>query len=104
MKRHGTGSVSPVGRAAAYLVMVLFTLLTIGPLVWLFYSSFKLNAEIMQSTLGLPLHPTMENYVRAWEIGRMGVLFINSIIYTGAATALTVLLAVAGGPAATCVF
>ncbi len=97
MKRLRSGSVSPVGRVIAYIVMILFTLLTIGPLVWLFYSSFKLNGAIMQSTLGLPKHPTLANYVRAWQLGDMGILFINSIIYTGVATAATVLLAVATG-------
>lgn len=97
MKRGGTGTVHPVGRVIAYIVMTLFTVLTIAPLIWLFYSSFKLNGAIMQSTLGLPQHPTLANYVRAWAIGDMGILFINSIIYTGVATSVTVILAVATG-------
>ncbi len=97
MKVFGTGSVSPVTRVVAYVVMILFTILTIGPLVWLFYSSFKLNSDIMQSTLGLPLHPTLENYARAWKLGQMGILLINSVIYTGVATAATVFLGVSTG-------
>lgn len=97
MKRQGTGGINPIGRAVAYFVMVLFAVLTIAPLIWLFYSSFKLNASIMQNMIAFPAHPTFENYVRAWQLGQMGVLFINSIVYTVSATAITVLLAVATG-------
>ena len=97
MKRSSIRPINPIGRAVAYLVMIFFAVLTIGPLVWMFYSSFKLNAAIMQSTLGLPTHPTIDNYVRAWRLGNMGVLFINSIIYTGVATAITVVLALSTG-------
>ena len=97
MRRIGTGGLNPATRIVAYVVMTIFTALTVLPLVWLFYSSFKLNGAIMQSTLGLPQHPTLENYIRAWKIGEMGILFINSIIYTGVATALTVVMAVATG-------
>ncbi len=97
MRRLGTGSANPIGRAIAYAVMVLFAVLTIGPLLWLLYSSFKPESEIMQSMLAFPVVPTLENYVSAWSLGHMGVLFINSIIYTGVATAITVFLAVAAG-------
>lgn len=97
MKQTGTGTIGPVSRTIAYIVMIFFTVLTVGPLVWLFYSSFKLNSAIMQSTLGLPLHPTFANYVQAWQIGDMGILFINSVVYTGVATTITVILAVATG-------
>jgi len=97
MNRRRIGTVSPVARTIAYIVMILFTVLTIAPLVWMLYSSFKLNSEIMQSTLGFPMHPTFANYVRAWELGNMGVLFGNSVFYTGVATAIIVVLAVATG-------
>ena len=97
MNRRRIGTVSPVARTIAYIVMILFTVLTIAPLVWMLYSSFKLNSEIMQSTLGFPTHPTFANYVRAWELGNMGVLFGNSVFYTGVATAIIVVLAVATG-------
>ena len=97
MKVFGTGHVNPVNRTIAYIVMILFTILTIGPLVWLLYSSFKLNPEIMQHPLGLPQHATLANYVRAWELGQMGILFVNSVIYTGVATAATVFLGLSTG-------
>lgn len=97
MKQHRTGRIGAPSRIIAYFVMVLFTFLTIAPLVWLLYSSFKLNGAIMQSTFGLPKHPTIANYVRAWQIGNMGILFINSVIYTAVATSATVVMAVATG-------
>lgn len=97
MKRYVAARISPVSKVVAYVVMILFTVLTIGPLVWLAYSSFKTNGEIMQHPLGLPLHPTVETYVRAWKLGEMGILFLNSAIYTGIATAVTVVLGVSTG-------
>lgn len=97
MKLHGTGRVNPIGRTVAYIVMILFAVLTVGPLIWLLYSSFRLNASIMQNMIAFPKHPSFANYVRAWNLGHMGVLFINSIIYTVVSTAITVFFAVATG-------
>jgi raffinose/stachyose/melibiose transport system permease protein len=96
-RRPGGGGARPAARLAAYGVMLLFTVFTVGPLVWLFYSSFKTNGAIIQHPFSLPLPPTLENYLTAWQLGQMGILFLNSLIYTGAATALTVFLGVSTG-------
>jgi raffinose/stachyose/melibiose transport system permease protein len=82
-------------RVAAYIIMVLFTLITIFPLVWLGYSSLKPNAEIVQHPLGLPKAPSFDNYIRAWTMGGLGLALENSLIYTGIATVSTLFLALA---------
>jgi len=79
----------------AYIFMTAFTLLTLLPLLWMFYSSLKSQGEIMLFPMSLPKEPTISNYLKAWEIGNMSRSFINSIIYAGIATSLTVLLAIA---------
>ncbi len=82
-------------RINAYILMFLFAVLTIFPLVWLFYSSFKLNAEIVLHPLALPKNPTVANYTEAWEKGEIGMALVNSCIYTVTATVATTVLAMA---------
>jgi raffinose/stachyose/melibiose transport system permease protein len=48
-------------RLAAYILMLLFTVLTVFPLVWLFYSSLKPHAEIMLHPMALPRSPSLDN-------------------------------------------
>ncbi len=84
-----------------YLFLLCFTLITLWPLLWMLYSSFKLQGEIMLHPLGLPKAPTVRNYVDAWTNGNMGMSAINSLIYTGVGTSATVLLSLAAGFALT---
>jgi raffinose/stachyose/melibiose transport system permease protein len=81
----------------AYFVMGAFTFLTLAPLVWLLYSSFKPTAEISLSALALPRLWTPANYAKAWKLGALGSAILNSAIYTGVATAVTAGLALAAG-------
>jgi len=96
-KEYNIGQISLPAKIIAYTVMITFTVLTIGPLCWLFYSSFKLNAEIARSPIGLPKDPTFQNFSIVWREGRIGIAFVNSIIYTGVATTFIVVLALATG-------
>lgn len=82
-------------QTGAYILMLLFTVLTVFPLVWLFYSSLKPHAEIMLHPLGLPRAPSLNNYIRAWTMGNLGIALFNSFVYTIAATLITLFLALA---------
>ncbi|MDR1986151.1 MAG: carbohydrate ABC transporter permease [Treponema sp.] len=82
-------------RVSAYVLMLVFAVLTLFPLIWLAYSSLKPHAEIIRYPLGLPKAPTFNNYIRAWTIGALGISLINSFIYTITATLATLLLALA---------
>jgi raffinose/stachyose/melibiose transport system permease protein len=87
---------SPVSwRLSAYILMLLFTVLTVFPLVWLFYSSLKPHAEIMLHPMALPRSPSLDNYLRAWTMGSLGISLVNSFIYTISATLITLFLALA---------
>lgn len=77
--------------------MIIFTIFSIGPLVWLFYSSFKPHADIVKAPLSFPTSWYIENFTRAWTQGNLGVYFVNSIIYSVVATTLTVLFALGSG-------
>ncbi|NCC13101.1 MAG: carbohydrate ABC transporter permease [Spirochaetia bacterium] len=85
----------------SYVLLVLFTLVTILPVVWMLYSSFKPMGEIMLHPLRFPATPTWENYRKAFQYGNLVVSFINSVFYSGVSTVSTVLLALAAGFALT---
>ena len=89
--------ISPGTKIGAYTFLLAFTFITLMPLVWLIYSSFKLQGEIMLFPLGLPKDPTMQNYRDAWSLGNMGMAGFNSIYYTSVATFLTIMLSLAAG-------
>ena len=82
-------------KIGAYILMLVFAILTVFPLIWLLYSSFKLNAEIVLHPLGFPRSPTFYNYTESWAKGHLGTALINSFIYTISATVSTMLLAMA---------
>lgn len=62
-----------------FLTLLIFTLATLIPLVWVLLSAFKTNTEIFGSPLFLPQNWHFENFVIAWESG-LGVYLRNSIV------------------------
>jgi raffinose/stachyose/melibiose transport system permease protein len=81
----------------AYGLMIVFTVLTIGPLIWLVYSSFKPHPEIVRNIFSLPTQMYVENYTRAWKLGNLGIYSVNSILYSTTATLVSTVLALAAG-------
>ena len=90
--------VSFAARSAIYTVLVLFTVATLYPLFWLVLSSFKSNRDFQLNPLGWPETWHFQNYALAWRTGDFTRLFINSILYSGLAATLTILLALAADP------
>ncbi|MGM7671733.1 carbohydrate ABC transporter permease [Microbacterium sp. A93] len=76
------------------LVLLVLTAIVLYPLLWLFFSTFKPNAEFGQNPGLLPNSPTIENYIKVAD-GIAGVpmwrFFLNSLILAVAAVAGTVL-------------
>lgn len=70
------------GKGLAYFIMGLFTFMTIFPVVWMIYSSFKSNADYMLDKVGLPKEWIFSNYEGAWTLGTFDKLIGNSVIYT----------------------
>ncbi len=88
--REGVG---PIARGVAYFIFTLWSLITIFPLVWTFYSSFKSTNEILGSPMALPEVWQFNNYITAWRQAELGPKFFNSILYTTTSTAAVLLLA-----------
>ncbi|MDR2481260.1 MAG: carbohydrate ABC transporter permease [Spirochaetaceae bacterium] len=88
-------------RLAAYLLFLIFAVLTLFPLLWLGYSSLKPHAEIMLHPLMPPSNPSFNNYIKAWSTGGLGGALLNSFVYTITATISTLFLALAAAYAIT---
>jgi len=78
-------------KVIVYMVFILFTMLTVFPLIWLFYSSFKPLVEIIRNSFALPKDPTINNYIQAIKIGKLNIYMVNSVIYTTVSTILTII-------------
>ncbi|NQT60325.1 MAG: carbohydrate ABC transporter permease [Bacteroidetes bacterium] len=84
-------------KVVSYILMAIFTLITIGPLLWTFFSSLKPHALIVQEPFKMFREWSLKNYISAWKLGEMGILFLNSLFYSTVATIGTVYLALAAG-------
>ncbi|MBK5201372.1 MAG: carbohydrate ABC transporter permease [Spirochaetaceae bacterium] len=85
----------------SYTFLIMFTIITVFPIIWMTYSSFKLMGDIMINPLSLPSHPTLANYLKCFKYGNMGFAFFNSVIYSGISTLFIVILSLQAGFALT---
>ncbi len=93
-----TQSVSAkVNLVLTYLVMLFFTVMAIYPLLWLVMNSFKTTTEFQLNKLGLPQDWVLVNYQDSWVRGKFPVLIINSIVYTGITTVVTLVFSFMAG-------
>jgi multiple sugar transport system permease protein len=86
----------PAGRAIYWTVLALLlvsTLITFGPLYWMFSSALKSSIEIFQNPPTFwPVHPAWENYTIAWDVLRYPLYFGNTLILAGGAVVLQLLV------------
>jgi raffinose/stachyose/melibiose transport system permease protein len=61
-----------------YALLSVLAFVTIFPLIWMLYSSFKTNPEFSRSVIALPKTLHFENYANAWNTAHIGVYFFNS--------------------------
>lgn len=62
------------------LFIVIILLLSVGPILWVFFSSFKSNTDILTSSVLIPAHFKPENYISALKIAPMAQFYLNSTI------------------------
>lgn len=65
-----------------YMVMILISLGTFYPLIWLLLSSFRENRDIFSAPFALPERINFQNWADAWQIGNMSTYAKNSVIVT----------------------
>lgn len=94
--RHPKARVRPVRilvKALFYLLIAAGALVMVVPLVYMLSTSFMSHAYVLKSPPEfIPSHPTLANYISAWQANNFGQAFLNSAIVACCATVLNVLL------------
>jgi multiple sugar transport system permease protein len=90
----------PLGRAVYWtvltVVIVVFTLVFLGPLYWMVTGGFKSTQEIIQNPPTLfPQHPDPGTYTTAWRHLSMTRLLLNTVYYAFGALAFQLVFDVA---------
>ncbi len=81
----------------ADLALLLLIGLAVFPIVWMVFTSFKTNQEIVASSTILPAAWQFRNYVELWGTVNFGLFFRNSLIICGTAAGMVTLLATFSG-------
>jgi multiple sugar transport system permease protein len=67
----------------SYAVMIFLAVLSIGPLLWMLLTSFKVDDDIVTRTMVyFPTRFTLDNYIKLWNQSGYPVLVINSLVTT----------------------
>lgn len=69
-----------LGRILTYVFLIVLMLLAIGPFSWVLLSSFKNNAEIINTSLALPKSFSFRNYAKAFEMAPLASFYVHSIL------------------------
>ncbi|MFV0362517.1 MAG: carbohydrate ABC transporter permease [Suipraeoptans sp.] len=70
----------------------VFSLIMLTPLLLILINAFKPAEECFTLNFSLPSRITFENFTTVIEKGKLGRSFLNSFLYAGSATIITVLL------------
>jgi raffinose/stachyose/melibiose transport system permease protein len=85
------------GKTASYVVMTAFAAMTVYPIVWLVYNSFKSTTEFRLDKIGFPHTWILVNYPGAWNVGEFGTYIPNSLLYTVCTTLGVLFFAIIAG-------
>jgi N-acetylglucosamine transport system permease protein len=76
-----------------YVFLIIWALMVIFPLAWMLYTSFKTNQELYASVWALPRVLQWDNYLRAWQQGKIYYAVPNSLFYSLASVGISDLFA-----------
>jgi multiple sugar transport system permease protein len=78
------------------VVLVVFTLVFVGPLYWMVTGGFKSTQEVIKvPPTPFPAHPSTTAYTQAWHRLDMAQLLFNTLYYAGGALLLQLTFSVA---------
>jgi len=83
-------------RLILHFYLLLFTLLSVSPLVLLFMNGLKPKTERMTSPFTPPVEPTFDSIIEAWDRGGYLMGYINNTV-VGAASILIIIVAASAG-------
>jgi raffinose/stachyose/melibiose transport system permease protein len=75
-----------------HIFALFLTLFVAIPFTWVIFTAVKTRRELTYNPTGLPEQWLLENFTRAWEVGRFDRYFMNSIYVSVPAVILILLL------------
>jgi len=82
----------------SYLILLVMIVFSVFPALWMFITSLKTPAENFTTPPKLIVeHPTFANYTRVLFDSQIPRAFLNSVVVTVCATALTLVVAILAG-------
>lgn len=86
------GKKHPVKRALLYILLIVLTITTLTPLIWMLSSSLKLDKEVFSVPIQwIPKNPQWSNYSKVWEKIPLLTFTLNSIKLTVIITIIQVI-------------
>lgn len=84
---------TPLKTTLLYSLLILACLFSVGPFLWLLSTALKSNAEniFAYPPQWIPNHPTLDHFVKVWDLVPLAGYFINSFVVTGLAVGLTLI-------------
>lgn len=73
-------------------VLILWSIIVIGPMLWTLMTSFKTTREIFASPFSPPSGLNFQNYVNAWTTAGIGNYFVNTVLVVGSALIIVMIL------------
>ncbi len=80
-----------------YSVLILFLVISLIPVLWIFFAALKTKMEIYENPFSFPDKLYLENIKTAWSVGKMDIYSLNSIIVAIPATLMAVLSSILAG-------
>jgi len=74
-------------------LLLLYTIFTFGPVVWVFTMSLRSTHDIRISPYSIPLNPKWSNYYDVWIKSNYSRYFINSALVVGGSVIVLILVA-----------
>ncbi|AXV17974.1 carbohydrate ABC transporter permease (plasmid) [Neorhizobium sp. SOG26] len=74
------------------IILILNTIVMLGPLVIMFFAAFKTNAQIFQSPFSFPDFTNVTNIVKIWTQTNFLRYLLNSVIVTGSSIVIILTL------------
>ncbi len=80
-----------LSRGTRWILLLLGATITVLPFLWMLGTSFKPESDVFGYPLRLqPSHPTLDNYASIWQQLPFLRLVINSVIFAGGVTIVSV--------------
>ena len=93
MRKTTSPAVDALAKTGKWIVLIFFLIVTFVPLLWLVISSFKTDLELINKPFLLPKVWQIQNYVNAFQLSDLHLLFLHSIIVSAGSTALNIFVA-----------